>query len=271
MPRSDAVRHRSASTPTCGTQTDPLPQIRGLVEQFLEFAYPAACAVCEGPCEGREVCAACTDQMHELEWDAACGRCAMPVKQWDAPCPFCKGRGIYPYQKIVRLGRFVEPLKELVHHMKYHGRWGLGEQLADWLWEQQRVKDLLESADVIVPVPLHRLRQIERGYNQAEVLARRLGRRADRPVVRPAVRLRHTPSQTQQTSQVKRHENLRGAFGLRHGGRIAGKRVVVIDDVMTTGATLQALGRVLKAAEPASMSAIVIAVADPRGRGFQAV
>jgi ComF family protein len=196
----------------------------------------------------------------------------MPVAQHDAPCPYCVGKGTYPFERVIRLGPFRDPLSQLIYQTKYHRKWPLAEFLADRLMAQARVQALLMETDVLVPVPLHRFRQIARGYNQADVIARRL-RAEDRKlkIARPAVRLRNTETQTHQQSRQKRAENLRDAFGLIDGRRIKGKHVVIIDDVMTTGATMQSLGRTLLQAEPASLCALVVAMADPKGRDFETI
>jgi ComF family protein len=243
-----------------------------VIRQVVEFCYPGQCAVCESAGEHRgALCASCLDDLRRLERMAGCSRCGRPLTQADSPCPYCMGRGIFPFQRIVRLGTFSDPLKHLIHQTKYHRRWELSEELADRLLEQERAKGVLTETDCLVAVPLHPLRHIGRGYNQAEVLARRLGRRCDIRVVRPVVRLRNTATQTHLHSRAKRIENLRDAFGLVDGRCISGQHVVVVDDVMTSGATLQAVGRVLREARPASLCAMVLAVADPLGRGFQAV
>lgn len=143
--------------------------------------------------------------------------------------------------------------------------------LADRLLEQERVKGLMSETQVIVPVPLHRLRQVARGYNQAEVTARRLARRCRLPVARPVIRLRNTESQTNMTSAAQREENMRDAFALVDPKPVRGRHVVVVDDVMTTGATLRAVARALRPAKPASLCAVVLAVADPKGRDFKAI
>jgi ComF family protein len=158
--------------------------------------------------------------------------------------------------------------------MKYHKHWPIAEHLADRLMATERAKGLLTETDVLVPVPLHFTRHIGRGYNQADVIARRLGARnlADIPIVRAARRARSTETQTHMTSHEKRFANVRGAFALtRAARRIRGKHVVVVDDVMTAGATLKEVGRTLKKAEPASLCAMVLAVADPKHRGFTTI
>ena len=169
-----------------------------------------------------------------------------------------------------------DPIKHVVHQFKYQRKWSLGEMLADRLCATERAKGLLTQTDVLVPVPLHFRRQFSRGYNQAEVLARRIGSRRNShviPVVHALRRTRNTESQINLHSQETRWHNVRGAFTLRprSARKLRGKHVIVVDDVMTTGSTLRAVAQVLKKAEPASLSAIVLAVADPKGRGFEAV
>jgi ComF family protein len=219
------------------------------------------------------LCGACNGLLTEIEMRGACERCARPLGQWGAPCPYCMGKGLRPFDQVVALGVFSDPLKHLIHRMKYHRRWGVGEELALRLLDHKRVTELLGDAECIVPVPLHRWRQMGRGYNQADVIARQLVTGRKIKVVHPLRRVRNTPSQTGMHAQQDRFENVKGAFELRvrAAGKIKGKRVVVVDDVMTTGATLQAVGRALKKAEPALLSAIVLAVADPRHRGFEAI
>lgn len=195
----------------------------------------------------------------------------MPLAELDAPCPYCDDKGVRPLERIVRLGVFNDPLKHLVHQAKYHHRWPLAEFLAERLSEQERVKGLLTETDVLVAVPLHASRHVKRGYNQAEVLTRWLGSLNRLKVVKPAVRVRNTETQTHIHSQAKREENLRDAFGLVNLKCIRGKHVVLVDDVMTTGATLKSFARCLKDADPASLSAIVIAIADPKRRGFEVI
>jgi ComF family protein len=252
----------------------PVLPLKHAMHAVLDFCYPARCASCEGDCEGSGavLCSECNTHLAELAAAHACEKCANPLASEDAPCPYCLGKGVAPYEKIVRLGIFDDPIKHLIHQLKYHRRWPLGEMLADRLFETERAKGLLTETDILVPVPLHYRRHIARGYNQAEILARRLGWRAHVPVVCAARRIRDTETQTNIHSNAKRFDNVRGAFALRRSAKqLRGKHVVVVDDVTTTAATLKAVAHLLKQADPASLCAMTIAIADPRRRGFEAI
>jgi len=247
----------------------PLPR---LLNDLLEFCFPGSCAVCEAACAGAQpLCEKCMGELKKLADAPQCALCGLPVALAGSPCPHCKGAGVAHFERILRLGVFEEPLRDLIHQLKYNHRWMLADTMADWLLEQERVKTLLSDTQALVPVPLHPWRQFTRGYNQAELIAWRLHRRCKIPLVHPASRKRHTETQTHMHSRAQRMENLSEAFELRKPKSIRGRHVVVIDDVMTTGATLQTLARALKPAKPASLCAIVVAVADPMGRGFEAV
>jgi ComF family protein len=247
-------------------------KLSGLLAQVVDFCYPGRCAACDAGVEGPTfLCESCEPELQKLESAAGCTWCGRPIPEVGAPCPYCLGEGIAHYDRVIRLGTFSDPLKHLIHQMKYHRRWGLAESLVDRLLAQERVKGVLTETDVIVPVPLHRLRQVVRGYNQAEVMAKRLARACRVRVRRPVVRLRATESQTEMTSAQAREDNLRNAFGLVNPKGVTGKHVLVVDDVMTTGATLRAVARALRPAKPVSLSALVIAVADPKNRDFQTI
>src|SRR5207249_4890240 len=101
--------------------------------------------------------------------------------------------------------------------------------------------------------------------------ARHFRRRSRIPIAFSAVRTRATASQTHLNSKSKRHDNVRDAFALIDPAKVRGKKVVLIDDVMTTGATLKAVARTLMEAKPLRLSAIVLAIADPRRRGFESI
>jgi ComF family protein len=249
----------------------PVLLLGRIIRDVIDLCYPGLCAVCRAACDsGSFLCDHCDQELRELQRRPACNLCGAPLATDAAPCPFCKGRGVRHYGRVLRLGTFNEPLKGLIHRMKYNRQWTLAEHLGRRLLAHDGVGKVLDRAHVLVPVPLHLIRQFGRGFNQAEVIARQISRDCGKPVVRAVRRVRHTPSQTRLTIQMRR-DNVRNAFKLIHPGAIRGKHVVVIDDVMTTGATLQTVAGTLRAGRPASLSAIVLAVADPKSRDFRAI
>jgi ComF family protein len=246
-----------------------LGMLRAIADSIFEFALPRECPACRGMHEERSVfCIQCDDEFRRLVAAPRCGRCAMPLTMTTAPCPHCTGDGLGPFHRVVSLGVLDGPLRSVIHRAKYEHRWPLAQILAGALLAQPDCRALLAGADVIVPVPLHANRQRERGYNQAEVIARRLNRRLVRSA---AVRLRETQTQTHLHSRAQRAENLRDAFALVDESSIADRNVLVVDDVMTTGSTLVSLAKAIRAGKPAAISAVVVAVADPKGRQFEII
>lgn len=152
-------------------------------------------------------------------------------------------------------GYHQDPVRKAIHTLKYRGNLALGDALAVHLLEVVR-QDRLEI-EVVVPVPLARQRQRERGYNQAALLARPLAG-ALGAAYRPdgLIRVRETPSQVGR-SLASRRENVADAFSARES-RVAGRRVLLVDDVLTTGATLDAAANALKQAGAVYVAAVVV-------------
>jgi ComF family protein len=246
-------------------------RLRELPKCVADFCYPPICALCGGAGISPPLCENCNADLRRLAIATACGSCGYPLVHIGDPCPHCHGKGIAPIQRVARLGVFSDPLRTLVHRMKYRHGWPFAELLADRLAAHDPAKTVLEQSDCLVAIPLHPLRQWGRGYNQAAVIAERLGHRCKKPMRTPLVRLRNTHSQTTLHAQAKRFENLRDAFGLIDGKCVRGQRVVLVDDVMTTGATLRSAARTLLKAEPAGIDVLVVAVADPKGRAYEAI
>lgn len=151
------------------------------------------------------------------------------------------------------IGPYAGPLRDILHALKYDGRRSLAVPLAN----RMRVAgaDLLAQVDAVVPVPLHPRRRRERGFNQAADLAHHLGL----PVVEALVRRKSTPSQTT-LHAAERQDNMRGAFGAtKRVQPLHGASIVLVDDVRTTGATLDACAQVLKEAGVRAVFALTAA------------
>src|SRR5262245_60774659 len=110
--------------------------ILGGLHHLLDFCYPPICALCDQAGAPRsEICENCLKRVQEQEALPACPRCAMPIAEMGALCPHCKGEGHKPFERIVRLSLFRDPVRQVIHQIKYHHRWTLAEFLADRLIE----------------------------------------------------------------------------------------------------------------------------------------
>ncbi|HET6409619.1 MAG TPA: ComF family protein [Chthoniobacteraceae bacterium] len=150
-------------------------------------------------------------------------------------------------------------VRDLIHRFKYDRHYYLRHQLAIWAAEALEDERLQSPGfDALIPVPLHPTRQREREFNQAEAIAELLGERFQKQVINALQRIRYTDSQTMH-DRAERMENLRGAFRVRHPDAVLNRHLVLVDDVFTTGSTVEECARVLMEAGAASVRALVVA------------
>jgi ComF family protein len=196
----------------------------------ITFFAPPWCAVCGLPFP------------HPQGEDAVCAECARETRSWD------RARAVLRYDKNSR---------HLVLALKHGDRTHLVGAFGRWM---HRVgAEVLSGADLLVPVPLHWTRLLQRRYNQAALLAQAISSAGGPPVaVDWLVRRRRTPPQGRLGSAA-RSRNVRAAFATQPGRSLAGKRVVIVDDVMTSGATLEECARVLRRAGATSIGALTLA------------
>ena len=256
---------------------------------MLAVLLAPACAACEAPLEHPAtavVCDACWRGVARLS-PPLCRQCGDALASWrtadvtDGVCSRCRRRGPSALDEQRAAGRYDGRLRAIVHAWKYGQRRSLAGPLSRLVLDA--AGDLCATCDLVVPVPLHAARRRERGFNQAEDLAVGLGR----PVLRALMRVRATRPQFELTPAARRR-NVRKAFALapapwrralleaRTSGpslsafgvaarlrltrsAIAERRVLLVDDVCTTGATLDACARVLKEAGATSVSAVTAA------------
>jgi ComF family protein len=243
-----------------------------ILDGVIAVAIAPQCAACnrilDTPLEG-PVCAACWSAVRPVS-SPYCQLCGDPLQSWrvlstiDELCARC--RRVKPTFSCARAaGVYEGSLREIIQAFKYDDRRSLAEPLAGMI--HRECADILRGADLIVPVPLHPWRRWRRGFNQAEELARYL----DLPMCNALWRTRATLPQAG-LRPAQRRRNLRGAFRLSPllvPERVRGARVVLVDDVRTTGATLDACARVLVTAGAREVRAVTVAGAtggQPPGR-----
>lgn len=235
---------------------------RLFVDPVLALVFPTSCAACRASMDhprSGPLCDACWGSLPHH--DRVCG-CGVPLlSPHTASCGRCR-RGLSPFARGASLGPYAGSLRVVIHELKYRGRRRAAAQLAQRLDREPRVREVLTGADVLVPVPLHPRRRRERGFNQAELLAAELGRRRAVPVS-PGTLVRRTDTASQAgLTAARRRANVSGAFAVRHRSRVAGRVIVLVDDVYTTGATARACARALRAAGAAEVRLVTVARVD---------
>ena len=235
--------------------------LRSTGEALLSLFYPPHCAACRRDTPaGVHVCEACAAGAKRIE-APFCRQCSQPFEgdiTGTFTCSNCAGRSFHfdcavaPY-----LSRGI--VRELIHRFKYDGAHHLRHPLATWAsaaLEDERIR--AHPFDALVPVPLHPARRREREFNQAEEIAVLLARRASAPMRNTLQRTRYTTTQTQ-LDREERMENLRGAFRVRHPALVQDRHLILVDDVFTTGSTVDECARVLREAGATSVRAITVA------------
>jgi competence protein ComFC len=234
-------------------------------EGTLNLVYPRTCRACQAGLTAFEqpsgltdwLCTPCLEELTAIEppYCSVCGEAFAGAMERAFKCSNCDGRRM-AFDFAISGFKAAGPLRELVHHFKYSGdltlRGVLAEALIRTLSEPRLAPEDL-SAWVLVPVPLHWLREMRRGFNQSWELCRELSARTGIPTAQIIRRKRLTSTQAR-LNRHERLENLRGVFALRRsfplsGWRrldIRGKKVLLVDDVLTTGATAHECAKVLK-------------------------
>lgn len=246
---------------------------------LLELVLPRQCAVCGGaqlPSQDifrtpvgnmtdSPFCPSCAKDLLALVVQPYCRRCGTRLGEGLSPredgCPHCP-TPMPRFDQVVRLGPYEGPLRLAIREFKYSGNHAVRVWAGKLLGQAVRATPGLEKIDIVEPIPLHWLRRLRRGYNQAELLARTLANELDLPLGNALVRVRNTPSQVG-LSRSRRLENIKGAFAARHARGVAGKHILLVDDVTTTGTTAGEAAKVLLAAEASRVSLAVLAKADP--------
>jgi len=219
------------------------PQSKLLVYIWLKNIQ--SCLLCDEVADSAfPICTGCEA---DLPWlGDHCERCALPMPMAGLTCGQCLRRPP-GFSEVVVPWRYDFPIDSLVTRFKHQGKWPMGRLLAELLGQslEHRFAEGLPRPDCLLPVPLASKRLRQRGYNQAAMLARWLGSQLEIAVdERLLLRVLETPAQ-QGLDAKARQRNLHKAFALADGGDVDGRHFAVIDDVLTTGATANALARLL--------------------------
>jgi ComF family protein len=229
---------------------------RRLVEPVLAVVFPSLCRVCAEPLSplGGPLCDPCWRALPRHR-GPLCG-CGMPGRS--ALCGRCR-RGLQPLAAGASLGPYEGGLRALVHELSEGGRPRLAERLAETLLADGAARRVLETGALLVPVPLHPRRRRERGFSPSVLLARELARRSGLPCSEEALVRRLDTPPPAGLSAAQRRKDVALAFAVRRRTKVAGRVVVLVDDLLATGATARACARALKAAGAAEVRLLTVA------------
>jgi predicted amidophosphoribosyltransferase len=236
----------------------------------LEFVYPPTCLLCHaetGPSSDGSTSHLCLDCLNKLAPPAgnACRRCGAPVGPHtvaEESCIVCR-RENYAFDEVIRLGLYREELRIACLKAKNPAGGQLGQTLADMLVEARQITLSAQRFDAVVPVPEHWLKRLFRTHYAAETIARQISSRLNvRLATGILAKSRWTPKQAK-SPPVQRRQQQQNAFRAVEN-RLRGQTVLLVDDILTTGATADAAARALKRAGASRVVVAVVAVSPPR-------
>lgn len=227
-----------------------IPSLKELRNGFVHLFYPDLCEGCSKPLVSGEhvLCMGCGALLPETNYHYS--------ENNETALRFA---GRVPFVKATSLAYFTDDglLQHLLHGLKYKGQIENGRYLGARLAATLEKGGWLKDIDLVIPVPLHSTRLQERGYNQSAVIAEALGKRVSETSLK---RTRKTESQTTKT-RAERAENMKGAFLLTDERQVNGKHILILDDVLTTGATIEACANILLSAQNVKISIATIGIA----------
>jgi ComF family protein len=235
---------------------------------LFNLVFPDQCRLCEQPLTNVSripVCPACLSLPKPLEAEYFCRACrtpfvdSYPLDEHDL-CTVCR-ESLVNFDAAYSFGSYEGPLRKLIHLFKYAKVESLALPLSRLLLQAMPLE---QRFDVVIAMPMHWRKRWQRGFNQAELLAKPVVKRYGLKLSTQLRRKRYTKPQAGLT-EVQRRENLKDSFWVNNAQQIAGKRILLIDDVFTTGATLRSAAARLKKAGAAHVTALTLARVDQRG------
>ena len=233
---------------------------------FLDLLFPEKCRClsCGSEVNGSYLCRDCEAKISYNNGGDRCERCSRPLIAEESYCPSCGGGMRIYFERAVARFVYEGELTKMIHRFKFRRQAYFQNYFAEEL--KKSLKDL-PKADSIVPVPMHKLREKERGYNQCNLLASELSRISGIAVTAVLRKIVNTREQVGLTGEERRN-NVRGSFRIEDKSAIKGKTVLVLDDVMTTNSTVNECARLLKLAGAREIYVLALAITRTRGTQY---
>lgn len=241
-------------------------KINFLFHSIIQLFWPSVCINCrKSICETENnLCKQCWNDLIVCtgsDYCTRCGRDASIAGMIGGACPDCQGKEIF-FDGIARAGIYAQSLQNMILAFK-NGKTELDSTLGFLADSALQGSGFYREIDFFVPVPLHWTRRLTRGYNQSKIVAEKLNHPTAK-INTELVRIRKTKMQPTMASPAARAKNVAGAFAVRYRHKLSGKKICLIDDIKTTGATLNECTRTLKEAGASKVFALVLAVAGQK-------
>ena len=228
--------------------------VANLLHALVDFVLPQDCILCDQETPHSLLCDTCFEYLPIVRPPICC-RCGRPI-ELNGVCAYCHDHCLLDHGRAWLC--FVPPVNTLIHHFKYRKKTILATLLGRAMASIILADGVLQQADMIVPIPLFWFKRFNRGYNQSSLLCNVISANTGLPQHPALKRNRYTQTQTK-LSETARQRNIKGAFSII-SDRIEDKRIILVDDVMTTGATMNECARVLKQAGAAAIYSCVAAI-----------
>ncbi len=234
-----------------------------MLNRLLSFLFPDRCFICDKVMlhqkDGFHLCADCTEKLKPLQVVHACPLCGRPDPQDDDYCEICLSHG-RKFDRALTCFSYEEPLRRSILHYKFYGHRDYVHPFALLLYRRLLPMLKEQSFDIIVYPPMTKKSYNERGYNQSELLAKALAKHLDTPCCKNAfIKIKETPKQST-LNYIDRKKNVDKAFALNLSRETFHKKhILLVDDVFTTGATAEALAKLLKTAGTKSVTVLTLA------------
>ena len=233
-----------------------------MIEKILDFIWPRNCEACGRPVDrpGRHFCSDCLNRLPFTPTDGCCRRCGRAAEglYGEFLCEDCRAHRP-SFDRAASALAFDGDAREAINAFKFKAHLWIRNDLVDWMEGVARARFKIEEIDVIVTMPSTFGHRFDRGYNQCACLARALAKRLGRPYAPFALRRKGGPKRQGGLSEDGRRTNVIGTFGVLRPRAIAGKTVMVVDDIMTTGSTLSECAAELKRSGAARVWCVTLA------------
>ena len=247
--------------PPIATET-PKPNgtlLRRMLEAAVAVVYPQGCLACRAEATlGHPLCPDCATLLRQAAQRQCpkCGATPGPHAAIGKTCPKCHGRK-YSFRRAVACGPYDGPLGAIIRDYKYRHQTHLAETLSDWMIQALKRQDV--TADIVVSVPMHPLKVFQRGFDHAGLLATKVSRRVGSPRLKRVLRRKTIGPDMVGLGYDARRRVAGQAFAVHPDTRLQGRSVLLVDDVLTTGATASECARLLRVAGARTVSVVVVA------------